>query len=639
MAVAGQVMSSAWEKEAQAAGLTASDIARLREDKLLVTNPAFYQMFSAYLHPKLPIFVTSDSLLNAFHILYEESILRLEKAQAMRLTRVLRLIWNDLTNAISAVTGDPGLIARARERAMITIAVARRLIGNDRFSLPVEVERPVASEVQKVIQATAIEMPSWLGEVTAEFGGLDYSRFKPCGFYTHTPELERFFRASAWLQAIPFHMDRDDELLAAIMIAGGLGVGGRDWERAREISNYSSAYEGLLGQQDGPEVCSLRNHAMQETLHTSQLAGIRERILKYGSRDWPLINDTVRPTNSDRPALTLRVLSARRTPDALLFGETTRASPGDMPSGLHFAAFLGSDHASGLLGDLSLMRTIQEARSAFDPDQADFYTQYLACISTLFDAADDAAPAFFSSTPWKIKNLQTALGGWVQLRHTWALQAKPTTAFGGKEDNRSGFVEPNPEFFGRLAALGQSISVHLHRTRAFTNADADPFSLTSPLAPLWRKLESIALRLESLAHKQLRGLPFNDRENAFLECYGSELASIMFSSSSSGLLDVTPRIADVYSDSNDDPPKNFHIATARAMPLYVLYPAPKGEVLCRGAVLPYREFVASGRLSDDDWKELLDSSERPSLPEWLTPLYTEDAATEPHLPVRAGRNA
>jgi hypothetical protein len=54
--------------------------------------------------------------------------------------------------------------------------------------------------------------------------------------------------------------------------------------------------------------------------------------------------------------------------------------------------------------------------------------------------------------------------------------------------------------------------------------------------------------------------------------------------------------------------------------MWVLYPTRNGEVLCRGAIMPYAEFVNGGRLTDGEWKGLLDSPKRPEVPAWVRPV-------------------
>jgi hypothetical protein len=38
---------------------------------------------------------------------------------------------------------------------------------------------------------------------------------------------------------------------------------------------------------------------------------------------------------------------------------------------------------------------------------------------------------------------------------------------------------------------------------------------------------------------------------------------------------------------------------------------------CRGAVLPYHEFASADRLTDEQWRKLLDSSAAPEPPKWV----------------------
>ncbi|MCH2375923.1 MAG: DUF3160 domain-containing protein [Planctomycetes bacterium] len=67
---------------------------------------------------------------------------------------------------------------------------------------------------------------------------------------------------------------------------------------------------------------------------------------------------------------------------------------------------------------------------------------------------------------------------------------------------------------------------------------------------------------------------------------------------------------------------DLHVGFGRPLALYVLYSFKGRELLCRGAVLPYYESSHASRLTDAEWKELLDGPSRPQLPEWTHPLTT-----------------
>ena len=96
--------------------------------------------------------------------------------------------------------------------------------------------------------------------------------------------------------------------------------------------------------------------------------------------------------------------------------------------------------------------------------------------------------------------------------------------------------------------------------------------------------------------------------------------------------DDAPRVVDVF--TNPQLLKVFEVGIARPRAMYVVYPFNGRDYLCRGAVLPYHEFAHATRLTDDEWRAMLDSDHRPALPEWVKPIYSEAGRQEPRLPKR-----
>ncbi|MHC4505664.1 MAG: DUF3160 domain-containing protein, partial [Planctomycetota bacterium] len=139
--------------------------------------------------------------------------------------------------------------------------------------------------------------------------------------------------------------------------------------------------------------------------------------------------------------------------------------------------------------------------------------------------------------------------------------------------------------------------------------------------------------LEALTHKQLRGVEFSAEENRFLIGYGGELAGVMLYGGNSYLTprDDAPRVVDVFYNPNQGG-GYLEVGVGRSRALYVLYPYKGGEVLCRGAVMPYYEFRHPKRLTDAEWKTLLDSPKRPEVPRWLAPVVGSEGIGKPRLP-------
>jgi hypothetical protein len=113
--------------------------------------------------------------------------------------------------------------------------------------------------------------------------------------------------------------------------------------------------------------------------------------------------------------------------------------------------------------------------------------------------------------------------------------------------------------------------------------------------------------------------------------YGKDIAKIMFYD---GILDEelndnAPRIVDIF--SNYEIGGYLHVGISRPRKIYVLYPWKGKSVLCVGAVLPYYEFVNNSRLTDSDWKKMLDSDSRPPILKWQEPIINGGRLTKPDL--------
>lgn len=187
----------------------------------------------------------------------------------------------------------------------------------------------------------------------------------------------------------------------------------------------------------------------------------------------PQINDQIRfapgdPEKAAEPSF--RIVSAYRTPSAILFQRTTdiRNFKRSFPDGLEVSIALGSGFARKELKDSQkegLLQVIDSCRTHFEGRS--LYLQYLTALKTLVDEPERDAPDFMKNGAWEIKSCNTVLSGWAQLRHTWALQAKQTILYLGLTIVPEGFVEPEPEFFSRMSELAVNTRNMLEESGAF----------------------------------------------------------------------------------------------------------------------------------------------------------------------------
>lgn len=461
-----------WQKDAKASGLTDEQMATLQKQGFVVTGKTFRQAFLPYLGGE-QLFVTSDAIANTYSVLLEDSVRLLETVNARRLNTYLVEAWKETASFPKRFTGDPALLAAAHNRVRMVMGVALELSTGEKVDAPPELQNAIDEEARRVIAATEKSKPAWMGPPDSGFVALDYTRFKPRGLYTARPALERYFRATAWLQAIPFRFSKDEELAAWLMLYEGLD----DYQNKplynaqQEISfmdhekvpgSMKGALVMLIGEPDEADLFESSHTGVSVDGWNAQFfADLREQWTKSGpgAEDGIVhlaaINDQVAVAAKDgKPERTFRILSACRLPDAAMFSHTEAFHAGAFPSGREVAAALGSPIARAYYAseDPKLLAQIDEDKHTYAGWT--LYNDYLNALSTLFEPVDAAAPDLFHSSAWQQKSLQTFLGGWAQERHAWVLQAKQNVIMlGMAEVVPSGFVEPVPDFFNRMAQL------------------------------------------------------------------------------------------------------------------------------------------------------------------------------------------
>jgi hypothetical protein len=146
------------------------------------------------------------------------------------------------------------------------------------------------------------------------------------------------------------------------------------------------------------------------------------------------------------------------------------------------------------------------------------------------------------------------------------------------------------------------------------------------------QLEDLSSSLQVMAEKELRGEPLTEEEYERIRFIGGELENLTMAAADSDMEDpYAPRfmeeepqaavIADVATDP--DPALVLEEAVGRVNPIYVVVPivAEDGSVTLqvnKGGVFSYYEFPwpMDDRLTDEKWREMIDSGEAPPPPDW-----------------------
>jgi len=454
-----------WASEARSRGLTPQDVERLGSQKLLIGTKTFRQSFEAYVGPRGPMFITSDSLLNAFSSIFEDSFRELEIRRVGQLRGHLE---ETLTAARHMLETTPYVRADLEPgwlQAQRTLGPAMVLLGSQPELFDPELRREISFQVEKIRAADSVALPDWLAPRSESFLGIDYRRFRPLGFYAGHSKLANYFRAVRWLQTVPFRIERDQELVA-ILILGRASV---------TSQSYLAEYESFLGPRDSWSL----NDAGDPTGSIWQpepgpdwgLALRTQRALLLSKSVPSLINSDLRSRAPNQEPF--HILAEYRLPDAAMFQYL--ADHNESASGLELAAAVGSTWAKDRIRSAHpkiMARGLEIGRRLALGDretdrEAPLYNEYLWTLATLFEPPVPEAPAFMKSDAWSAKSCQTATAGWAQMRHTFTLQAKETIVTTGIRSMPPGFIEPNPAFLRQFTKLVQDTEGKLRVGGAF----------------------------------------------------------------------------------------------------------------------------------------------------------------------------
>lgn len=732
-----------WKRDAMRQHLPGSMVHKLDEDGFLVKRDStFKQSFEAYTSVDIsPFFITTDSILNGYHVLLEASLQRAAMHEADLLKGFLIRLYNGLVEPPKYDRFDPYSKPEIIEHCQRVLGPALLLLGEEPKFNSREVRKDVQEIVRRIREADSVDLPLWLGPPEPGFLAIDYRRMQPIGFFTRTEKLQSYFSALTWLRSVPFRIDRDLEFKSFGVMAN-ICFSGYD-SNLRALNLLGS----FFGQPNGVDI-ETAGIAFQH-FRRDVYEGKAERSKAFAlammgdESKFPVekMNDKWRfipREESDGHNYNLYIFVPRVLPDSLLFHQLFEHSHEHrpLPSGLDVGAFLGSEWAKNRIlsqGGESIADMIDSKKGirelAFkqarerkfkrekDRDDIildqhkknpstkpyteirDLYSNYLYTLEALFLEPEAEAPKWMHSNSWNQKCTETALSSWAQMRHSLSLVASRSAMYLGLIDAPPGFVEPNPEFYGRLSNLVKESRGIFESTQVFENQSADRIfalqgsldfisknieledsaafskmsqeeqeewgmgisslpidydtmrNLGSPenwthktweeleyivskklenairgkdssnkvtqsdvLRKRWDALFELTIRLESLAHKQLRGKDWTESEAAFIRNYGESLAFVMLYDGNSWLtpVDDSPRIIGVH--ENPQVHQILHVGVGRPQAIYTLYPWKGQQILCRGSIMPYYEFPAIHWMTDSEWLEKEKESEQP---EWL----------------------
>ncbi len=618
----------------------------------------FFQLYESNRYSYIPSFITTDSILHNYHLIFDFLLKKLEEQKlAPELKKLNAGMLAEAINQYNILKGTEW--ENAAKRNVGFFAVGSKLLDptinipaivanevNQELAL-IEAHQGIAkSPVMNIGAREDVMIDTPEGQQPLEALKEDYSQYIPRGHYDELEQLKAYFKSMMWYGRLTFRMKSDDEIKSAILITLALNKENnqRSWNKIYEPMNFFVGksddityyqFKNLVEKVYGANITlqSLVSDKNKFTIFINEA-----RILEPPQiNSIPIFQESIQ-ADREKEIKGFRFMGQRFTIDALIFQWLVdRETPGRMlPNGLDIPAAMGSKEALNILTQmgetkydkyLENMSKIQTHLSGLSNENwtQNLYWGWLYQLLPLLYEKGSGYPSFMQNVAWLRKDINTFLGSWSELKHDTILYAKQVYAelgAGGGEpppppDDR-GYVEPNPYVYARLASL--------------LKMTIDGLDIRGLLKPSMKnnleKMVQLAISFKTISEKELNNEKLTDEEYELIRSYGGQLEHFWIeinkdepeykkAESQGDYLNEKPAaiITDVATNPNG---QVLEVGTGKIFEIFVVVPIDGELKITRGGVYSYYEFTwpMSDRLTNIKWQELLNSSQAPTLPSW-----------------------
>ncbi len=601
----------------------------------------FFALYSSLRKEKIPVLLTSDIILHTSHLFFDYLLRILEY---FKLSPLVDSLSKEMVEAFRREynTARDSLFKEACRRNLAYFSVGASLLNPD-FEIPQSVESIVNAEI------SLIKKHSDICKSPLFHYREDYTQFTPRGHYTRNPLLKRYFWTLMWYGRMRFSLEDMMQSLQSLLI---LKVMHNSPEIERKWKKIFDTFTLLIGETDDANYLTLLPVAQKVfgkdiTLEEKDIWRKIDNFIKECRKlPSPKIFSTPE-TPQEAGVKNFRFFGQRFTFDSHILQKLVWPHIGMykghgkpftygyvylwgapyptrvFPRGLDILSVLGSKEAEEILkeeGDTEYEgydKNIEELRKEFERlEKKSIYEHYLFILKYLIQSDHGNAPEFMRMKAWRLKELNTALGFWSELRHDVILYVKMSATTCScssiwrkkkKREEPPAFVEPYPVVYRELRNLVEKTREYLEQTGF----------LLSELDDNFYKFEEFLSEIERLSLKELEGKSLSDEERKFIREGGKKLRSAIrfpwkYLKKVINTTDSkTPVIADVHTDYNSGLVLEEGVGNPDL--IYVKMKIDGRDVILKGGVLSHYEFKQpiSSRLTDEQWQEMIRTSPPP----------------------------
>ncbi len=624
--------------------LTPKHLAALQKNQFFISptdSEQLYHVYGVNDYENFPSLVTTDNVLQLYHVVFDSTLRHLEERHLFReLRKIDDLMLKQAKVRYRKVTGT-NLSAAALNNIAYFGVVDRLLGGNS--ALPADAAVKVAKEVALIQGARGP------GDSAIFPYGIDYSQFIVRGHYSRSPSLGRYFKALMWFGLVPLSLEKKSPSgrvpnievtrQAALMVQDLYDSGAiTAWNR---IYSVTSMYVGNSNDMTPEQWRAAAKPVLgwpQSFDKLKSAAGVGELVAAIKKASHPqIVNKAHNSTGVGD--VQFRFMGQRAIPDSVVFNRLT-GDKREWPSPLDVAIAFGSKRAAEIV-DASPANYNPKAWNGYKEERGKIVSEisrwtsgqwnsnlYNGCLDLIhlnLGVPDPRAPKFMQSAAWADKSISSSLAFWAEVRHDTILYGMQTSAEMGDGDDQPyvrGYVEPNVPLYSRLISLLRQTQEGLSGFRYLNDEEIKQF----------HDFRELLGFLVSVSRRELAGGKISKEEHGRIRRIEGDLSTITeriqltgesYNTLSEDDLDMA-LVADVHTVRG----QALTVASGHSDDLMAIVPIEGKLYLARGSVLSFYEFKVpiSERMTDHVWKQRLKENKAPPRPTWISSYFVNKSS-------------
>lgn len=503
----------------------------------------------------LPVFISTDAILHAFHQSYDDI---LKSVEVNFLIDKLSAFLSDLKNELLLLKNkyqQNAVMLDAIRDLDFYLSVPQVLLKVDYEVLFPGTSSRIASIMQKIISEEADEIQLFTGQCKRKY---DFSQFTSRGHYTDSEALTNYFKAMIWLGRTEIYLtepsepnkscteeERMESVRRQMLMSFMMYEMMQNTSIRQKYDELEKVISAFVGEQDNVTVENLEDLFSQsiideasDLLDDDKVEAFRDFLCTRPYARQMILSQILLAGGKGEvePAIAFMLLGQRFVVDSYVTGQVVYDriqyqgnEPCRLyPSTLDIMFTLGNNSTTHLLieeletyhyaSNLGGLRDLVSNYS-YEFWNTSIYNAWLHAIQTLSpEPTLSGLPEFMKTGAWGLEKLNTQLSSWTELRHDNILYVKQSYTGVGQCSYPEGYVEPVPDFFRTMQELCYVSSKKLEEIPAERGNEDEK------IKNYFDHFARVCKTLEEIASKELNGKLPDEEDMAFINGLCSDTA-------------------------------------------------------------------------------------------------------------------